>query len=62
MPVDNALFASDFIRCNKIIGMHYDTEEAIKVDHEEAKSMFERAGKELLLMKIGEQLEFSRKN
>src|SRR4051812_42892407 len=54
MGIDNAVIASDFIRCDKIIGMHYDTVEAIKIDHAEAKRQFDVAGKELVLMKIGE--------
>jgi L-ascorbate metabolism protein UlaG (beta-lactamase superfamily) len=54
MGIDNAVIASDFIRCDKIIGMHYDTFEPIAIDHREAKHKFERAGKELILMKVGE--------
>ena len=56
MGVDNAVIASDFIKCDRIIGMHYDTFEAIKIDHADAKRKFELAGKELTLMKIGETL------
>lgn len=54
MNVDDALMASDFIECDKIIGMHYDTFGFIKIDHEVSKSKFTNAGKELVLMKIGE--------
>jgi L-ascorbate metabolism protein UlaG (beta-lactamase superfamily) len=54
MGVDNALIASDFIRCDTIIGMHYDTFSHIKINHEEAKNKFTVAGKDLVLMKIGE--------
>ncbi|MDI1353900.1 MAG: metal-dependent hydrolase [bacterium] len=54
MGVDNALIACDFIRCWEVIGMHYDTFDAIKIDKEEAKHKFERAGKKLTLMEIGE--------
>lgn len=57
MGVDNAVIASDFIRCDKIIGMHFDTFDQIKIDHKEAKHKFEISGKELLLMKIGESRE-----
>jgi L-ascorbate metabolism protein UlaG (beta-lactamase superfamily) len=57
MGIDNAVIASDFIRCEKIIGMHYDTFEPIAIDHREAKHKFERAGRELILMKIGEVRE-----
>lgn len=54
MGIDNAVIASNFIKCDKIIGMHYDTMDKIMIDHKEAKHKFEMSGKELLLMKIGE--------
>jgi len=60
MGVDNAVIASDYIRCDRIIGMHYDTFEDIKINHAEAQHKFEIAGKDLLLMKIGEQLEIQK--
>ncbi len=58
MGVDNAVIASDFIRCDKIIGMHFDSNDQITIDHREAKHKFDRAGKELILMKIGEVRDF----
>jgi len=57
MSADNAVIASDFIRCNRIIGMHYDTFGYIKIDQEEAKRKFARAGKELILMSIGSTIK-----
>lgn len=57
MGIENAIIASDFIKCNKIIGMHYDTFGFIKIDHDEAITKFNRAGKELLLMEIGSTIE-----
>lgn len=57
MGVDNALIAAEFINCNKIIGMHYDTFGFIKIDKKEAVEKFERAGKELILMNIGSTIE-----
>jgi len=56
MGIDNAIIASDFIRCNKVIGMHYDTFESIKINREEAFSKFQRAGKDLTLFNIGEAI------
>ncbi len=58
MGVDNAIIACDFINCNRIIGMHYDTFPPIKIDKEEALSKFKRAGKELNLLGIGETKNF----
>jgi L-ascorbate metabolism protein UlaG (beta-lactamase superfamily) len=57
MGIDNAVIASDFIRCDRIIGMHYDTFEKILIDHKEAKHKFDISGKDLLLMKVGESRE-----
>ncbi len=54
MGIDNAIIAADFIKCEKIIGMHYDTFGYIKIDQKEATEKFNVAGKELTLMKIGE--------
>ena len=56
MGPENAIIASEFINCKDIIGMHYDTFGYIKIDHAEAISKFERSGKNLTLMKIGETI------
>ena len=56
MGPENAIIAADFINCADIIGMHYDTFEPIKINHEEAKNKFDRSGKNLTLMKIGETI------
>ena len=53
MGVDNAIIACDFIKCDKIIGMHYDTFGFIKINKEQAIQKFESAGKKLNLMEIG---------
>ena len=57
MDINDAIIAADFIQCSKIIGVHYDTFDPIKINHEEAKAKFLVAGKELILLKIGEKLE-----
>ena len=59
MGVDNALIACDFIRCGNVIGMHYNTFDAIKIDKKEAIYKFERAGKSLTLMDIGERKQMT---
>jgi L-ascorbate metabolism protein UlaG (beta-lactamase superfamily) len=56
MGPENAILASQFIHCSDIIGMHYDTFTAIKIDQEEALHKFKRAGLNLTLMKIGETI------
>lgn len=54
MNVDNAIIAAGFIKCNKIIGLHYDTFGYIVIDHQEAVIKFKEVNKELILMNIGE--------
>lgn len=55
MDVDDAIICSDFINCNNIIAMHYDTFGFIKVNHEEAIRKFQLKHKSLTIMKIGEE-------
>ncbi len=57
MGPDNAIIAADFIKCRKIIGMHYDTFAPIKIDKTVAITKFEHAGNELILFNIGEKKE-----
>jgi L-ascorbate metabolism protein UlaG (beta-lactamase superfamily) len=57
MGIDNALLAAEFINCEKIIGLHYDTFPMIKIDHQEAMDKFTNAGKELHLIEIGKSIE-----
>lgn len=57
MGVKDAIKASDFIGCNNIIGMHYDTFGYIKIDHDKSKAQFAEKGKTLNLMQIGETKE-----
>lgn len=58
MNYQDAVLASDFIRCNQIIGCHYDSFGYIKIDHEAALSAFAEKGKDLILMEIAETKEF----
>lgn len=53
MDIDDAIATAEFIQCNKIVGVHYDTFEPIKINHEEAIAKFAQAGKELILVEIG---------
>lgn len=57
MGIDNAIIAAEFVRCDKVIGLHFDTFEIIKINHEEATDKFSNAGKELLLPVIGKTIE-----
>ena len=53
MGIPEAIKASKFLDCNKILGYHYDTFGYIKIDHKEAISKFSNAKKELTLLPIG---------
>ena len=57
MGIDDAILASDFVDCDKVLGVHYDTFGYIKIDHETAKRKFYNAGKDLMLLDIGESIE-----
>ena len=54
MGIDNSLIASEFIKCQNIIGMHYDTFGYITIDSVEAAAKFQMAGIDLQLFNIGE--------
>ena len=57
MDVEDAILASDFVECDKVLGYHYDTFGYIKIDHEDAKKKFYDKDKDLMLLEIGESLE-----
>ena len=57
MDVDDAIIASDFVECDKILGIHYDTFGYIKINHEEAIRKFFNKGKDLMLLEIGSSIE-----
>ncbi len=56
MGYEDAVLAADFVECQQIIGTHYDTFGYIKIDHEQAKKSFSDAGKELILLPIGDSI------
>jgi L-ascorbate metabolism protein UlaG (beta-lactamase superfamily) len=53
MGVEDAIKAADFIRCDQIVGIHYDTFPPIEIDHDAALARFRAAGKQLHLLKVG---------
>lgn len=55
MDVEDAILASDFIECDRILGCHYDTFGYIEINHEEAVQKFKEKNKELILLPIGEE-------
>jgi L-ascorbate metabolism protein UlaG (beta-lactamase superfamily) len=57
MDADDAIHAADFVKCNTVIGVHYNTWPIIQIDTEQAKANFAAAGKKLLLPAPGETIE-----
>jgi L-ascorbate metabolism protein UlaG (beta-lactamase superfamily) len=57
MDVEDAIIASDFIECDKILGYHFDTFGYIKINHDEAIRKFFDKGKDLMLLEVGESIE-----
>ncbi len=60
MGVDDAVIAADFIQCNRIVGMHFDTFPYIKINHETAIKKFADKGKTLSLPDIGINIELKK--
>ncbi len=56
MDVDDAIIASDFVDCDKVLGYHFDTFGYIEINHNDAKKKFFDAGKDLMLLQIGESI------
>jgi L-ascorbate metabolism protein UlaG (beta-lactamase superfamily) len=56
MGYEDAIHAARFLQCDLIIGCHFDTFDAIRIDHEAAIRGFAAQGRELVLMKIGAEL------
>ena len=57
MDVEDAIIASDFVECDKILGYHYDTFVYIEINKEQSIKQFFDKGKDLMLLNIGESIE-----
>lgn len=58
MGPDDAVKAAELVRCNEILGVHYDTFPPIKIDHAMAVEKFRAANKTLHLLSPGESFDF----
>lgn len=54
MDMVDAVHAAEFLGTDKVVGMHFDTFEAIAIDHDAAQKLFAEAKKSLKLPKPGE--------
>jgi len=57
MDVEDAITAAEFVECDKVLGIHYDTFGYIEINHEEAIKKFFNSGKDLMLLEIGGFIE-----
>lgn len=57
MGIDDAVSASALVRCDTIVGMHFDTFPYIKINHDRARKAFADAGKQLILPELGQTFE-----
>ena len=57
MGIEEAVQASNFIDCNRVMGYHFDTFGYIEINHEEAVKAFSKKNKELILLDIGKSIE-----
>jgi L-ascorbate metabolism protein UlaG (beta-lactamase superfamily) len=57
MGYEDAIRASDYVKCNHVIAMHYNTFDLIKIDTAKVAQAFEKAGKRITFMEIGETKE-----
>ncbi|WP_298518098.1 metal-dependent hydrolase [uncultured Kordia sp.] len=56
MGVEDAIIASDFVECGRVLGYHYDSFPPIAIDKEAAKIRFKEKAKSLVLLDIGKSL------
>lgn len=57
MGVEDAIIASDYVKCDTILGYHFDTFGYIEIDKPKAKAKFDSQLKRLKLLNIGETME-----
>jgi L-ascorbate metabolism protein UlaG (beta-lactamase superfamily) len=58
MGVEDALRAADFVRCQEILGLHFNTFPPIQIDQAAAVEKFKAAQKHLHLLRPGETHDF----
>jgi L-ascorbate metabolism protein UlaG (beta-lactamase superfamily) len=57
MGAADAVIASEFVSCDRVLGCHYDTFPPIVIDKEKAAYLFSEKGKELHLLEIGASMQ-----
>lgn len=59
MDFEDAIMASDFVQCENIIGVHFDTFGYIKIDHKKVLEAFAERRKSIHLPKINKSINVS---
>jgi L-ascorbate metabolism protein UlaG (beta-lactamase superfamily) len=57
MGYADAVRAADFVKCDRVLGCHFDTFPYIEIDHDKAGDAFSQSNKELILLEIGKTIE-----
>jgi L-ascorbate metabolism protein UlaG (beta-lactamase superfamily) len=52
MGIEDAITAAEFIQCTNIIGVHFDTFDLIRIDHDAAVAAFAKHGLTLRLPSV----------
>ncbi|HYG35626.1 MAG TPA: metal-dependent hydrolase [Clostridia bacterium] len=58
MDIREAVKAAEFVQCNEILGLHYNTFPPIQIDQDAAIKAFKAAQKQLHLLRPGESRDF----
>jgi L-ascorbate metabolism protein UlaG (beta-lactamase superfamily) len=58
MGVEDAARAAEFVKCNEVFGVHYDTFPPIQIDHADAVAKFKAVRKTLHLLPAGGAMVF----
>ena len=56
MGYEDAVIASDYLHCEKVLGYHFDTFPPITIDKEKARAAFKKHKKELIIPEIGQTI------
>jgi len=54
MGIEDAIIASNLVECDNVIGCHFNTFPPITINIEEAKGLFSKADKKLMILEVGE--------
>lgn len=59
MGYEDAVIASDFLHCDRVIACHFDTFPVVKVNHDLAIETFKTENKQLIILEPGKSIELN---